>query len=1001
MVAQALMHIGIEQGLPQGFVTHLMQDREGFIWMGSPGTGLNRFDGHRFLNFMTNPFDPNSITGGNVYSITDLGDYLFVGTLGEGANLYHKKTGRFFHLPFLDQRYGLNLKIKNKLPASTSALLAKTKDGTLWIRSHHHSIDVFVLSRVKFPRGFWENLAFSTPKDQHKWLSQMEVSNWRMDNVFSAPLENGETLCRMDADKLVAWEKNTWKPLPVPRGLLQRPFFQISEAIATQVDYWQTADGEIWRSSSKGSHWKKVGKAPKGIDVIQFTQNFALIRNGNRYEAFPLQWSPFFINWSKPKWTVDTKEERYIQLIDSSGNLWLANRELGLLKFSPISPAFNTLSTEKSAFLYPLLHNGWGKLSCHNLSNRGLTIIGSPKKLVDFVQTICDGDKDQLSLAKSDHQHTLWLGGKGHLVWLDLVKQTSKSFRLPYPYPIEHPANEFFLEPDGSIQAPIRGVLVHLHPASDSATALDFRQLGLSDLRIYAVEKTADQSFWLATEKGLLRIFPKSKTRIRTDSLWVSSLAQARSLPVFKARTKLYQPNPNNRNSLNNKFVLSLLADPKDPYVLWIGTRGGGINRLDLRSNQFVHLNTANGLPDNVIYGILSDQSGNLWLSSNKGLIVYHPQSGKIKNYRKVDGLQDDEFNTASFAKDSRGFFYFGGVRGMNVFHPATIKENPHRPKVRLTGLKINDKVVNVGDGTGILKEAIDHCHTITLPHHQNTVTLEFAALEFTASSKNQYRYWLKGLEGKKESHLSHVPQITYFSIPPGKYTFFVHGANNDGVWSEEPASIQICILPPWYKHWLAYLSYVAVCCALLGWFWKQYKNKQKLKFNLAMAQKEFEFQNEIHRYELMDIGKKLELERQEAEHEQKIYQLKLQEITTRLLEKTQILQNIQMQKTLHEGNDVKGQLLRSSILTREDWELFQENFSNAYPHFVERLMERFPAVTPSELRLILLMKLNLDTPRIATILGISPDSVKKTRHRLRKKLQDQEISLEDMLKEQ
>ncbi len=996
-----VQNIGVEQGLQQGFVTCLEQDREGFIWMGSPNTGLSRFDGRRFLNFSSNPFDPNSISGNFIYTISDLGDYLFIGTMWDGVNLYHKKTGRFFHFPFdnlpANRPTKANYSGKN-LPGPTSALLAKTTDGALWVRSHRHPGSTLWLSRITVPDGFWEQLPWGSPEAQAKWLSQLKVVSWPMQNYLTGLLEDGATMCYAAGSELLAWREKEWKPLPLPSGLSRRLWRQIPDKTVDGATYWQTTDGEIWRSSEIGAKWELATTAPPGIDILQLEKHFAFARSGNRYLAFPFKPSPFRINFSKPIWSLETADERHIQLLDSTGNLWFVNGVKGIMKFSPTTAVFNTIPTPYSFFYRPFLTTANGVLSFYNNQDRHLIITGAPKEQADFIQSAFDRNEMGLGIVKSDGRDNIWIGGRQYLVLANLATRSVKSYRLPYP--TQHPPNEFLVEKDGSVRIPVGGALIHLNPSKDTAISLDFRHAGLDGTQVYAIEKTADQSIWLATDDGLLRIFPEPGPWLRTDEMRVSSLTEPRQFPAYKARIKLYKTDPNNRHSLSNNLTVSLLVDPKDANILWVGTKGGGLNRLDLRTQRFSHLTTANGFPDNVIYGIVPDEAGNLWLSSNKGLIRYCPGSGKIKNYRKADGLQDDEFNTYASAKDANGMLYFGGVYGMNIFNPANIKENPNRPRMQLTGLKINGIPVEAGDSTGILRETIGYCKAITLPFHQNTITLEFAALEFTAPSKNQFRYWLKGLEKEKESHTGKEPQATYLSLPPGKYTFFVHGSNNDGIWSEKPASIRIQILPPWYRHWLAYLCYAAISISIVVWYRRLKENKRMLQFNLALEQKEARLQAEKFRHELKEIEKQQEIEWQKAEYERQVHILRLQETTQRLMEKTRLLEAFEKQQSENKDFTSKSKLTVSPILTKEDWEQFQERFSKAHPNFLLRLTARFPSLTPSETRLILLMKLGLDNSGIAPMLGVAPESVKKTRHRLRRKLKDLQISLEELLAE-
>jgi signal transduction histidine kinase/DNA-binding response OmpR family regulator len=345
-----------------------------------------------------------------------------------------------------------------------------------------------------------------------------------------------------------------------------------------------------------------------------------------------------------------------------------------------------------------------------------------------------------------------------------------------------------------------------------------------------ALAKTPDGRWWLGTSKGLV---------------------EARPNAAGGFDFRLWEYKAGNDNSPRNNDVSSLLPDPKDANALWIGTKGGGLARMDIKNGQFRHLTTRNGLPNDVIYAVLPDpenSGGCLWLSSNKGLTRYHPESGQIKNFTEADGLQSDEFNTWAYGKTPTGELMFGGVKGLNVFHPKDIQDNPHLPRAFLTGLKINNHTITPGDSTGLLAQTLEFTEKIRLPFHQNSITLEFAALEYTAPSKNRFRYYLEGAEAEW-AHESSEPSAQYLNLSPGDYVFKVMACNNDGVWNPAPASLRITVLPPWYRSWLAYLFYAAAVGGLI-WLYMRFRLGQlRLEQKLALEHREAERIRELDEF--------------------------------------------------------------------------------------------------------------------------------------------------------
>lgn len=987
--------IGVGQGLPQGFVTSLAQDREGFIWMGTTNCGLARYDGHRFQQYTFDPFNPNSLPGNYIYSVSDLDDYLFVSTLWDGVSLLHKKTGRFFRLPFdpMQEEDVTGMPIRrsmtlDRLPASSASLIQKTTDGAVWIRSHRHPGSVFWLCRMTVPPGFWEQLPSASPSQEAKLRSQLKLECWMLKNAFSGVLNDEKTVLREEAGKLLAWDGQGWQPLSVPGSVVQQIDRKINCPGVPKGEFWMLRNGEIWKSNNQGRAWEKMATAPPGMYVYHFGKDWALARQGNYNYAFPLQYSPFRIDFSKPLWTVEVVDERHHYLLDATENLWYLNQVGGVRKFSPRNARFNTVRTENARFERPFLQTKTGVLAYFR-KDKLLHIKGEPSELASFIESAFDRDRMRAGIVKSDGKDLVVVGGRNNLAIIDIAARTSKSYSLPYRD--AHPPSEFLIAPGGKLLLPIGGALIHFDTKTEAATSLDFRHVGVAGLQIYAIEKTADGSVWLGTDDGLLRIFPTPGDRIRQDTIFAAG--KALLVPVFKANTQLYKTDPNNRASMRSNFTASLLVDPSDPNILWVGTKGGGLQRLHLRTEKFDHITTQNGLNDNVVYGILPDEVGNLWLSTNKGLTRYNPSAATFKHFRKADGLQDDEFNTSSFAKMPDGTLYFGGINGMNIFRPAAISDNPNVPAIRITGLKLNNQAVTVGDSTGVLRTAIEFLDKITLPFSKNNITLEFAALEFTATAKNSYRYWLEGLEDEQDAHIGHEPHATYLSLSPGNYTFVVYGSNNDGVWSKEPARLKIRVLPPWYRTWLAYFVYLALVGGLVAWYFSLKEKRRQLQLDLERQQSA------------------LEKHQSEAAHIEAMNRLKLEEFAHRLLEKSQLvealskeldeLQEEKLRSFDNEGQvliDLRGQLASSNILTKRDWLNFQSLFDQAYPGYITFLQQTYPNITAAETRLLLLTKMGLTTNESAIILAISPESVKKTRQRLRKKLEENGGSLEELL---
>jgi signal transduction histidine kinase len=294
---------------------------------------------------------------------------------------------------------------------------------------------------------------------------------------------------------------------------------------------------------------------------------------------------------------------------------------------------------------------------------------------------------------------------------------------------------------------------------------------------------------WLGTTgMGLLRFNPERKELI------------------------LYQRDADAPITLTNNFILAIHPDPSDSTILWLGTDGGGLNRFDTDIGSVTHhFTTAEGLPNNVIYGILSDHRGRLWMSSNNGLFVFDPAAMKLLDrYDVNDGLQSNEFNRYQFWKDEQGRLYFGGINGWNSFDPDEIQPRQYVPPIVLTDLRIFNVSLVYPHIRPPLQTSLQRTNRVVLESNQNMLTIEFASLDYAAPRKVRYKYLLEGLDehwvevsstdGEGQNRTEAKRTATYTNLEPGEYLFRVKGTNSDGVWNETERTLSIVIVPPFWK---------------------------------------------------------------------------------------------------------------------------------------------------------------------------------------------------------
>ena len=175
--------------------------------------------------------------------------------------------------------------------------------------------------------------------------------------------------------------------------------------------------------------------------------------------------------------------------------------------------------------------------------------------------------------------------------------------------------------------------------------------------------------------------------------------------------------------------------------------------------------------------------------------------SGDFQSFYSEDGLQGDKFSINSIWKGRDGELMFGGINGLTSFSPDEIKRNPYAPRLVFTDFKLLNKSVNVQDDESALSKHISLTEDITLPYDYSVFTIKFAALNYIQSNKNQFAYRLKGFD-KSWNYIDSKNEVTYTNLAPGKYVFELKGANNNGVWTDQPISFRLKITPPYYRTW-------------------------------------------------------------------------------------------------------------------------------------------------------------------------------------------------------
>jgi ligand-binding sensor domain-containing protein len=359
----------------------------------------------------------------------------------------------------------------------------------------------------------------------------------------------------------------------------------------------------------------------------------------------------------------------------------------------------------------------------------------------------------------------------------------------------------------------------------------------LANQTIWKIYKHTPNQFWLCTRDSGIFLFDKNKgiinqyradnsgltsNNIRTiekgtnTDIWIGS--EDNGLFLLNTKTKTIKPIEQIPDKIKSLYF--------NDETLWIGTNGNGLKKYNTLRKSIKAYTIENGLSNNVVYAILPDEKGNLWLSSNKGITKFNPQD-KPKSYTENSGLQSFEFNTGAYFKSNDGTLFFGGLEGINWFLPSDLTINEVKPKTVISMFEIFNKEQVMTQES-------------TFRHNQNTVTFTFASLHFSEPSKNLYKYKLINHDSDwSKPNYNNVAHYT--NLSPNEYTFLVTSSNYDGVWNKTPTQYSFEILKPWYETNLAYVIYSLFLALSLYAIYSYFKFKWKLETQLRLEHAETE----------------------------------------------------------------------------------------------------------------------------------------------------------------
>jgi len=809
----------IDDGLSQGMVFDILQTRDGFLWIATKD-GLNRYDGYNFKVWSNEAENPFSLADNTINALfEDSRGWLWLGCEYRGLQLFDRKTDRFYHfdLPILYN--------KGNQIAFDVRQIAEDKDGNIWVVNRGSGV-----FRLQIPETWKSALPDTSELSSIAKLTpvSLPVSGQTAPGTIE---EFRALLMTQDGNILIGTSQNLYHVNPRSLAVAKIPKPQkIPNECWSLV---QLGSGEIWGATDMG-----VFRYQNGLfDHIAFSSpgtvsdtypTLSVSKNGQLWILFEKKlWrvsKTGALDLRKPDYTTDRSGNVLFQ--DDLDNIWVGTLGYGLRKITLRKSLFNAMLEGIS--IWGIWKTQKGEVLC-KLFNKIVRLNPVTGKLSEqSAFPNAPAQQNDLILEPDGDQWLLCGLREGDINFSEIHHYRADGVLIKsYPITIgRYPYACLMQSRDGAIWATgAYGKLLRLDPATGKQAVFDFGYLfgnQLETLTSFAIAEDGNGQIWIGTQHGLVK----------------------GTLKEGKMEFRLFKSDGQNNNAPNNNSISCLLPDPEHPeHLLWIGTKGGGINCLDLRTETFSYITTDQGLPNNVVYGIVADNSGDFWCSTNRGLAKIRandPDQLQIMPFTAGDGLQSNEFNTHAFYKAPDGELLFGGVNGINRFFPKALQFSSTPPQIFIVGLKVNYLPARLSQAGNKLAAPVEYLPQLELDYASNNLSFEFAVMDFTDPEKNQYRYQLLPIE--KTWVPAHVERFAHYThLAPGTYVFRVQGSNSVGVWNETPVEMTIVIHPPWWRSTPAYLAYALMLVFAVWQIWRFQVNRVKLKAQLAYEHREAE----------------------------------------------------------------------------------------------------------------------------------------------------------------
>ncbi|MFC4096922.1 hybrid sensor histidine kinase/response regulator transcription factor [Euzebyella saccharophila] len=833
-VNEELLHFnGIKDGISKTGIHFINQDHEGFIWIGTHGSGLYRYDGINYNSYRPKVQNDHRGNSSFVYSsFEDEDNNLWVST-NLGIAIYDRDQDEFNHVPLID---------KNGQHMGNVGINSIYGDGMgrLYLGTSYQGIFVFDLEDYKLEKLTLANadpfvfLAINEIKANSKGtiyaasssgLLEVNLQAKELDLAMLRNGSNAKTITTPLESMLIDKNNTLWL------GSINKGIYRIKESGDEEppsVINYQITLNNIF----------SLSEAPRN-GILIGTENDGLYHVDEKGKII------HHYLFDKTNENSILSNSIWALYKDNNERLWMGYYNKGVAvhdkyfnKFNSIKSVYNKNNSLQTSSVTSIVsdrdQNLWvsmegGGIDLIDRNTGEYTHINSLKKSSyqglssDYIQTLF-----------IDSQNNMWVGSWDKGIFF--LKNGSKRF-VNYQFPI-------LLDRKGA-----SAVMSFTEDSNGRIWISTFNQgLYSCDLNTVTNGNLSKNSFQF---RGLEGKYINKLVAGENNTIWVGTTNEL---------LKLEQQGPN--SYISTSLNLALAGDGSDPNAyysfdivsilkdkkghLWLGTRGLGAVKLDVNTNKVQWYDSDNGLQMPNINGILEDDKGHIWLAGNSGLIMFNHLTGEFSEFSKNDGLLSMDFNKNAVFKEESGKLFFGGTEGIDHFDPYQIKRLKSPPNVYLKNLKVFNIDVEPSQENAPLNKSLSQTDSIVFTSAQSVFTIEYSGINFTRPEENSYAYYLEGYEDDY-NYVENSRSATYTNLDTGEYIFKVKAANNDGFWNETPRTLHIKVLPPWWKTPWAIICYGLVFLGILS-LWIQFeKNRLSQKQQVENERQERERKELLH----------------------------------------------------------------------------------------------------------------------------------------------------------